>query len=100
MPRAVPHEKLSKFLTQRIGQTQEGKRFFFAKKNQKTFARLPRISPRQPCKKFLLLFSKRSAALPRHTLIMQPMSTEKRQPHCRFAGMPQHHRRQNVDPVE
>jgi hypothetical protein len=35
MPRAVPHEKLSKFLTQRIGQTQEGKRFFFVKKNQK-----------------------------------------------------------------
>ena len=39
------------------------KQFFFEKKNQKTFARLSPVSPRQPCKKFLFLFSKRSACL-------------------------------------
>jgi hypothetical protein len=36
--------------------------FFFEKKNQKTFARLSPGRRRQPGKKFLLLFSKRSSS--------------------------------------
>jgi hypothetical protein len=36
---------------------------FFLKKEAKTFARLSRTARRQPCKSFLVLFSKKNAFL-------------------------------------
>jgi len=49
-----------------MGSCQEGKRFFFEKKNQKTFIRLMRrdpISPHQRGKVFLLLFLQKKKSL-------------------------------------
>jgi len=42
----------------RARRRQQGKQFFFEKKNQKTFARLSRTSRRQPRKSFCFFFQK------------------------------------------
>jgi len=46
------------------GLLQGRKQFFFEKKNQKTFARLPPASPRQPEKSFCSFFQKEALVLP------------------------------------
>jgi hypothetical protein len=50
--------------TANTGAPRRSKKFFFEKKNQKTFARLSRISRRQPSKSFCFFFQKEALPCP------------------------------------